>query len=82
MVGMRTQLAIERAGLVTPHLKRGRARFLSQWHESESRKQAKADLKPPACGTPEGSVSTARWNPKGMRRLCQEDAKSVMLCER
>ena len=37
-------------------------------HESESRKQAKADLKPPACGSPEGRVSIARWNPKGMRR--------------
>jgi hypothetical protein len=29
---------------------------------------AKADLKPPACGTPEGRVSIVRWNPKGMRR--------------
>ena len=29
---------------------------------------AKADLKPPLCSTPEGRVSTARWNPKGMRR--------------
>src|SRR5487761_2084780 len=29
---------------------------------------AKVDLKPTSCGTPEGRVSIARWNPKGMRR--------------
>lgn len=29
---------------------------------------AKADLKPPLRSTPEGRVSIARWNPKGMRR--------------
>src|SRR5215472_18683574 len=32
-----------------PPPKAGRARVLSQRHESESRIQAKADLKPPAC---------------------------------
>jgi hypothetical protein len=37
-------------------------------HESESGKQAKADLKPPACESLEGRVSIVRWNPKGMRR--------------
>jgi hypothetical protein len=30
--------------------------------------QIKTDLKPPLSGTPEGRVSTARWNWKGMRR--------------
>src|SRR6266853_649914 len=29
---------------------------------------AKADLKPPHVCTPEGRVSIARWNPKGLRR--------------
>jgi hypothetical protein len=29
---------------------------------------AKVDLKPAFRGSPEGRVSTARWNPKGMRR--------------
>jgi hypothetical protein len=29
---------------------------------------AKADLKPSSCGSPEGRVSIARWDPKGMRR--------------
>jgi hypothetical protein len=29
---------------------------------------AKADLEPASCGTPEGRVSIARWDPKGMRR--------------
>jgi len=29
---------------------------------------AKVDLKPPNRSTPEGRVSIARWNPKGMRR--------------
>jgi hypothetical protein len=37
-------------------------------HESESRIQAKVDLQPSACNSPEGRVSIARWNPKGMRR--------------
>jgi len=37
-------------------------------HESESRTQAKADLEPATSGSPEGRVSIARWNPKGMRR--------------
>ena len=37
-------------------------------HESESRKQAKVDLKPPVRRTPEGRVSIARWNLKGLRR--------------
>jgi hypothetical protein len=37
-------------------------------HESESRKQIKADLKPPFSSTPEGRVSIARWNLKGLRR--------------
>ena len=50
-----------------PPPKAGRARVLSQRHESESRIQAKADLKPPACRSPEGRVSIVRWNPKGMR---------------
>src|SRR5215471_3254709 len=51
-----------------PPPKAGRARVLSQRHESESRIQAKADLKPPACSSPEGRVSIVRWNPKGMGR--------------
>jgi hypothetical protein len=34
-------------------------------HESESRIQAKADLKPSARNSPEGRVSIARWNPEG-----------------
>ena len=29
---------------------------------------AKTNLKPPLCSTPEGRVSTARWNLKGLRR--------------
>ena len=29
---------------------------------------AKADLEPPLAVAPEGRVSIARWNPKGMRR--------------
>jgi len=37
-------------------------------HEGESRTQTKADLEPPLCDFPEGRVSIARWNPKGMRR--------------
>jgi hypothetical protein len=37
-------------------------------HESESWKQIKADLKPPFRSTPEGRVSIARWNLKGLRR--------------
>ncbi len=36
-------------------------------HEGESRMTAKADLKPPLAVIPEGRVSIARWNPKGMR---------------
>jgi hypothetical protein len=29
---------------------------------------AKVDLKPQPCNSLEGRVSTAKWNPKGMRR--------------
>jgi hypothetical protein len=37
-------------------------------HESESWKQAKADLKPLDCSALEGRASVARQSPKGLRR--------------
>ena len=37
-------------------------------HKGESRKQAKADLKPRDCSALEGRASVVRQSPKGMRR--------------
>jgi len=60
----------------TLHLTVGASEFYPNGTKGESRKQAKADLKPPVCSSPEGRVSIVRWNPKGMRRLCHEEAQA------
>ena len=67
--GARMRSAIsERGGNASWAGEGGRVWRSLNGHESESRTRAKADLKPPTCNSPEGRVSIARWNPKGMRR--------------
>jgi hypothetical protein len=55
--GDNTSLAGESGGMEKP--KRARRRKPDT---------AKVDLEPPFCSSPEGKVSTVRWNLKGMRR--------------
>jgi hypothetical protein len=59
--------AVSKSGIMRRWPEKGEGMTTPKRAQRRSLKQIKTDLKPPPSGTPEGRVSTARWNSKGMR---------------